>query len=857
MRYPHSEIETKWQKFWEENQTYKTDFNDLEKKLYTLVMFIYPSGAKLHIGHWYNYGPTDSWARFKRLRGYNVFEPMGYDAFGLPAENYAIKTGIHPYDSTMKNIEDIREQLKKMGCMYDWDAELMTCDPEYYKWNQWIFLQMYKRGLAYRKNAPVNWCPNDQTVLANEQVLNDGTCERCGTQVIQKNLYQWFFKITDYAEELLQGLDKIHWPEKTKLMQRNWIGKSEGAEVTFKVVNPTEFKNGDAVISKKSSTEKSSKNHSEEISPSGRNDKADMEIKVFTTRPDTLFGVTYVVLAPEHPLVDKLTTEEFRKSINDYRESAKSLTEIERTSTVKEKTGVPTGAYAINPMNNEKVPVWIADYALITYGTGCVMAVPGHDERDFEFAKKFNLEIRKVILQDGTNESDELKEAFVDVGTMVNSGQFNGLRSDNGIKKVIKYLEENNFGKGKINYRLRDWLISRQRYWGTPIPIIHCPKCGEVPVEEIDLPVVLPYDVDFKLGGESPLARNEKYVNVKCPSCGSDAKRDPDTMDTFVDSSWYYLRYLNPNISTAAFDDNLAKKWTPVDMYVGGAEHAVMHLLYARFFHKFLRDIGMVNSDEPFQTLVHQGTITNSGAKMSKSKGNVVNPDELTGTYGADVFRMYLMFMGPYDQGGDWSDKGISGVDRFVQRSYDLFNQHINVVNEVSAKDRYDISSLSDDEKKVYRKVNQTLHKLNEEIEHFRFNTAIAALMELINELKILNNCSKEIQSYTLNRFATMIAPLAPHLGEECWQLIGNEKSLFEEPVWYEVDKDALVEDIVNIAVQVNGKLRSTVSVPMNSEQETVKPVVYSDEKVTKFTEGKTVVKEIFVKNKIYNIVVK
>ena len=820
MRYPHSEVETKWQKFWEENQTYKTDFNNLDKKLYTLVMFIYPSGAKLHIGHWYNYGPTDSWARFKRLRGFNVFEPMGYDAFGLPAENYAIKTGIHPYDSTMQNIKDIREQLKKMGCMYDWGAELMTCVPEYYKWNQWIFLQLYKKGLAYRKNAPVNWCPNDQTVLANEQVV-DGCCERCGTQVIQRNLYQWFFKITDYAEELLQGLDKIHWPEKTKLMQRNWIGKSEGAEVTFKVVG------------------------------------SDDEIKVFTTRPDTLFGVTYVVLAPEHQLVDKLTTEEFRKSINDYRESAKSLTEIERTSTVKEKTGVPTGAYAINPMNNEKVPVWIADYALITYGTGCVMAVPGHDERDFEFAKKFNLEIRKVILQDGTNESDELNKAFVDVGTMVNSGQFNGLRSDDGITKVIKYLEENNFGKGKINYRLRDWLISRQRYWGTPIPIIHCPKCGEVPVEEIDLPVVLPYDVDFKLGGESPLARNEEFINVKCPSCGSDAKRDPDTMDTFVDSSWYYLRYLNPNISTAAFDDNLAKKWTPVDMYVGGAEHAVMHLLYARFFHKFLRDIGMVNSDEPFQTLVHQGTITNSGAKMSKSKGNVVNPDELTGTYGADVFRMYLMFMGPYDQGGDWSDKGISGVDRFVQRSYDLFNQHINVVKEVTSKHKYEISSLSDDEKKIYRKVNQTLHKLNEEIEHFRFNTAIAALMELINELKVLDNCSKEIQSYTLNRFATMIAPLAPHLGEECWQLLGNETSLFEKPVWFEVDKKALVEDIVNIAVQVNGKLRSTVSVLMNSEQEAVKPVVFSDEKVTKFTDGKTIVKEIFVKNKIYNIVVK
>jgi leucyl-tRNA synthetase len=821
MRYPFSEIETKWQKFWEKNKTYKTDLSSTAKKLYTLVMFIYPSGSKLHIGHWYNYGPTDSWARFKKLQGYNVFEPIGYDAFGLPAENNAIKYGIHPQDSTLKNIADIREQLKKMGCMYDWDAELMTCDPEYYKWNQWIFLQMYKRGLAYRKNAPVNWCPNDQTVLANEQVV-DGCCERCGTTVIQKNLFQWFFKITDYAEQLLEGHNTIDWPHETILKQQNWIGKSEGAEVTFKIVD-------------------------------NNND----EIKVFTTRPDTLFGVTYVVLAPEHSLVDKITTNDFKNGVDIYREDSKKLTEIERTSTVKEKTGVPTGAFAINPVNGEKLPVWIADYALITYGTGCVMAVPAHDERDFEFAKKFNLPIRKVILQDGTNENDELKSAFTEVGTMVNSGQFNGLISDYGIPKIIKYLEENNYGKGKINYRLRDWLISRQRYWGTPIPIIHCPKCGEVPIDENELPVVLPYDVDFKLGGESPLARNEKYINIKCPKCGADAKRDPDTMDTFVDSSWYYLRFLDPKISTAAFNKELANSWTPIDMYVGGKEHSVMHLLYARFFHKFLRDIGLVNSDEPFAKLVHQGVITKDGSKMSKSRGNVVNPDEFTLNYGSDVFRMYLMFMGPYDQGGDWSDKGISGVERFVDRSYELFNQHKNINKDVSAKNKYDISSLNEDEKKVYRKVNQTLKKFNEEIEHFRFNTAIAFLMELINEFKILGNCNKEIQSYALLRFASMLSPIAPHLGEECWQIIGNEKSIFQSPIRFEVDKDALIEDTVNIAVQVNGKLRSTVPVPINSEQDVVKSVVFADEKVTKFTDGKTIVKEIFVKNKIYNIVVK
>lgn len=820
MRYPFKEIENKWLKYWEENQVFKTDFTNVKNKLYVLVMFLYPSGAKLHIGHWYNYGPTDSWARFKKLQGYNVFEPMGYDAFGLPAENYAIKTGIHPYDSTMQNINDIRQQLKKMGCMYDWNTELMTCVPEYYKWNQWIFLQMYKRGLAYRKFAPVNWCNSCQTVLANEQVIN-GECERCGSIVTQKNLYQWFFKITDYAEELLQGLDKINWPDKTKLMQRNWIGKSEGAEVTFKVEN------------------------------------SDDEIKVFTTRPDTLFGVTYVVLAPEHPLVDKITTDDRKKFVDEYRKSTELLTEIERTSTVKEKTGVFTGSYAINPVNNERVPIWIADYALITYGTGCVMAVPAHDERDFEFAKKFNLPIKKVILQEGTNPDDQLTSAFTEVGTMINSDIFNGLKSDLGIQKVIEYLEEKGFGKRKINYRLRDWLISRQRYWGTPIPIIHCPNCGEVPVDEKDLPIELPYDVDFRLGGESPLARNEKFINVKCPKCNSNAKRDPDTMDTFVDSSWYYLRYLNPHYSEGPFDVNLANQWTPVDMYVGGAEHATMHLLYARFIHKFLRDIGLVNSDEPFQTLIHQGTITNQGAKMSKSKGNVVNPDEFIDKYGTDVFRMYLMFMGPYDQGGDWSDKGISGVDRFVNRSYDLFKQFEGKLKDVSFNEKYELGTLSDEEKKLYRKANQTLKKFNEEIENFRFNTAVASLMELLNELKILENCRNEIQSYVLSRFAFMLSSVAPHLGEECWQLLGNEKSIYLNTPSFQIDSEALTEDNVNIAVQVNGKLRATISVPINSEQLFVKSLIEQDDRVMKFVTGKSVIKEIFVKNKIYNIVVK
>jgi len=820
-RYPFSEIEAKWQKYWEDNKVYKTDLSSTDNKLYHLNMFIYPSGAKLHTGHWYHYGPSDSWGRYQKLKGKNVFEPMGYDAFGLPAENFAIKTGIHPYDSTMANIDAIRVQLKRMGCMYDWDAELMTCEPKYYKWNQWLFMQLYKKGLAYRKNAPVNWCPNDHTVLANEQVLSDGTCERCGTTVIQKNLTQWFFKITEYAEELLAGLDKITWPEKTKLMQRNWIGKSVGAEVHFKV------------------------------------DGSDENISVFTTRPDTLFGVTYVVLAPEHNLVDKLTTNEFKNQVQEYRNSIKSLTEIERTSTVKEKTGVPIGALAINPVNGEKVPIWIADYALATYGTGCVMAVPGHDDRDFEFAKKFHLPIRKVILQPGTNEADELTEAYTEPGKMVNSGIFTGINSDEGIEKIISYLEEKGFGKKKINYRLRDWLISRQRYWGTPIPIIHCEKCGEVPVDEKDLPVELPYDVHFKPGGESPLISSEKFMNVKCPKCGADAKRDPDTMDTFVDSSWYYFRFLNPNIATAPFDKKLSDNWNPVDMYVGGAEHATMHLLYARFIHKCIRDIGYTNSDEPFMHLIHQGTITNQGAKMSKSKGNVVNPDQFIEKYGSDVFRMYLMFMGPYELGGDWSDKGITGTDRFVQRTYELFNKFPDLLNQTALKDKFELDQLNENEKIIYKKVNQTIKKLDEEVNHFRFNTAIAALMELLNEMKKLDSCSKEIQCYSLKRFALLLASLAPHLAEECYNILGSKESIFQKPFWFEADPKALVEDLVGIAVQINGKLRGTVEAAINIAQSDVKKLLLSDEKIKKHLDGKEIVKEIYVPNKIYNIVVK
>ncbi|MBN1302198.1 MAG: leucine--tRNA ligase [Melioribacteraceae bacterium] len=818
MRYPFEIAESKWQKYWEDNKVYKTDLTDLEKALYCLVMFIYPSGAKLHCGHWYNYGPTDSWARFKKLQGFNVFEPMGYDAFGLPAENYAVKTGIHPQDSTLKNIEDIRIQLKRMGCMYDWDAELMTCVPEYYKWNQWLFLQLYKKGLAYRKNAPVNWCPSCQTVLANEQVQGDGSCERCGTMVIQKNLTQWFFKITEYAEELLDGLKTIDWPEKTKLMQENWIGKSTGAEVTFKV------------------------------------DSYDEDILIFTTRPDTLFGATYMVLAPEHPLVDIITTESKRPEIEKYKQSVQSMTEIDRTSTVKEKTGVFTGSYAINPVNDEKIPIWIADYVLMTYGTGAIMAVPGQDERDWEFAEKFDLPIiRTVQVPDGF-----YGKAFTGDGPAINSSFLDGLYVADAKTKIIKWLEEKGIGKAKINYRLRDWLISRQRYWGTPIPVVYCDKCGEVPVPEDQLPVELPYDVDFKPDGASPLARNESFVNTTCPTCGGPAKRDVDTMDTFVDSSWYYLRYLNPNYSDGVFDAKLGNDWTPVDMYVGGAEHATMHLLYARFVHKFIRDIGLVKSDEPFRKLIHQGTITNNGAKMSKSKGNVVNPDEFIKDYGSDVFRMYLMFMGPYELGGDWSDKGIVGVDRFVQRLYSLVESHKDLASAVKAPESFNINELNDAEKNIYRKVNQTLSKFEVEIDNFRFNTAVAALMELVNELnKDIKEAKQEVKLFALERMVVMIAPLAPHLGEECWNILGHDKSLFHNPVWFKVDQNALVADTVTIVVQVSGKVRARLEMPVDSAEEDVRKAAYENENVRQHTDGKTIVKEIYVENRIYNIVAK
>ncbi|MDF2531974.1 MAG: leucine--tRNA ligase, partial [Clostridia bacterium] len=623
------EIDRKWQKIWEDSQLYKFHPEKVDNKLYVLEMFSYPSGAKLHAGHWYNYSLSDSWARMKRMQGYEIFQPMGFDAFGLPAENYAIKTGIHPHDSTMQNIETMERQLKEMGATFDWDYEVVTCVPDYYKWTQWLFLTLYKNGLAYRKEAPVNWCPKCNTVLANEQVV-DGHCERCETDVTKKNLTQWFFKITDYAQELLDHLGDLDWPEKTKKIQTNWIGRSEGSEIEFKV------------------------------------DNHDISFKVFTTRADTLMGVTYVVLAPENELVEKLTTEENKKAVAEYQNATKKQTEIDRLSTTKEKTGVFTGSYAVHPITGEKVQIWIADYVLGSYGTGCVMAVPAHDERDYEFAEKYKLPIKRVIKG---LEGVEDALPFAEYGLLVNSGEFDGLTSEEGKTKMVQKLEQENKGQLKINYRLRDWLVSRQRYWGSPIPIIHCEKCGAVPVPEKDLPVLLPYDVEFAPDGESPLKKSAEFMNVTCPTCGGPAHRDPDTLDTFVCSSWYYLRYPDNKNNDEPFSTEWINKMLPVDKYIGGAEHAAMHLLYARFITKALRDAGYLNFDEPFKSLVHQGTILGpDGFKMSKSKGNVISPDVYIDEYGSDVFRMYLAFGFAYIEGGPWSDDGIKAMSRFASR---------------------------------------------------------------------------------------------------------------------------------------------------------------------------------------------
>ena len=769
------QIESKWRKKWEETGLYKFHPERADKKLYVLEMFSYPSGAKLHAGHWYNYGPADTYARFKKMQGYEVFQPMGFDAFGLPAENYAIKTGIHPQDSTLKNIATMENQLKAIGAMYDWDYEVITCVPEYYKWTQWLFLQMYKHGLAYRKEAPVNWCPSCNTVLANEQVVQ-GECERCGSVVERKNLTQWFFKITDYAEELLQDLDKLDWPEKTKLMQKNWIGKSYGGEIEFAVKD------------------------------------SDVKFRVFTTRADTAFGVTYVVLAPESPLVDRIVTPECKAAVEEYRKNAAKATEIDRLASNREKTGVLTGAYAINPVNGREVPILVADYVLASYGTGAVMGVAAHDERDYVFAQKLGLPVERVVK--GVDGNDELP--FCDYGVMINSGEFDGMTSEDGKIAVIKKLEKEGKGALKTNYRLRDWLISRQRYWGAPIPMIHCEHCGAVPVPEEDLPVRLPYNVDFKPDGESPLAKCEEFMNVRCPVCGRPARRDPDTLDTFVCSSWYYLRYPDNKNSEKAFDREKIDKMLPVDKYIGGAEHACMHLLYARFFTKALRDMGYLDFDEPFLSLVHQGTILGSdGFKMSKSRGNVVSPDDSIEKYGADVFRMYLMFGFSYVEGGPWNDNGIESMAKFFDRVERL-------IRKGSGQDEARVSTEAQEKLDYVR--NNTIKCVSADIENFSFNTAIARIMEFVNAVydyvnaggatgEFFEDCRKDL--------VRLLAPFAPHFAEELWEILGQEYSVFNQP-FPVCNEDALVLKKVELAVQVNSRIRAKITVASDASREQI-----------------------------------
>ena len=805
-------IEPKWQAKWEKSKLNNFNKKNADKKLYVLEMFSYPSGAKLHVGHWYNYGPTDTYARFKKMQGYEVFQPMGFDAFGLPAENYAIKTGIHPKDSTEKNIATMEQQLKAMGAMFDWSAEIKTCEEDYYKWTQWLFLQLYKKGLAYRKNALVNWCPSCETVLANEQV-KDGKCERCDSVVLRKDMTQWFLRITDYAEELLQDLDGLNWPEKTKLMQKNWIGKSTGCEIHF------ECETGD-------------------------------DITVFTTRPDTVFGVNYVVLAPEHPLTEKLKAAhpERADAIDAYVRYAAEANDIDRLSTTREKTGVFTGAYATHPLTGKQLPVYLADYVLFSYGTGAVMAVAAHDERDYAFATKYGLPVTQVIQKRGS----ETVLPYCEDGILFNSGDFDGLYGEEARDAIAAHLSKIGKGGKKINYRLRDWSVSRQRYWGAPIPMIHCEKCGAVPVPEKDLPVKLPYDVEFRPTGKSPLASHEGFMNCRCPQCGGKAQRDPDTLDTFVCSSWYYLRYPDAHNDKQAFSTETANKMLPVDVYVGGAEHACMHLLYARFITKALRDMGYIDFSEPFKRLVHQGIILGpDGNRMSKSHGNVVSPDTYIEEYGSDMFRLYLMFGFSYTEGGPWSDDGIKSVAKFADRIERLVRKSLELTG-----GRNDMTAA---EKNLNYAKHYAIKNITRDVEDFSFNTSVARLMEYVNALQKYDNevKDKNVAFYKecLQDLVLMIAPFTPHFAEELWEVIGHKSSVFEES-YPAVDESALVKDEVEYAIQVNSKMKARLMIPEGLSDEDIQSTVCAYPDVAEAIAGKTVKKCIIVKGRLVNLIV-
>ncbi len=812
-KYNPQEIEKKWQERWAEDRLYEVREDSNKPKWYALTMFPYTSGD-LHIGHWYAMAPSDVHARFKRMQGYNVLHPMGFDAFGLPAENAAIKHGIHPFKWTMQNIDNMRRQLKSIGAIYDWNREVITCLPEYYKWTQWFFLKLYESGLAYRGKAPVNWCPRCQTVLANEQVVGGGFCERCGAAVAQRALEQWFFGITKYADELKEH-DGIDWPERIKIMQRNWVGKSTGTEISFALDHP------------------------------GVEEK---EIRVFTTRPDTTFGVTFMVLAPEHPLVARLTSPEKQAEVKEYITRSRHQTEIERLSTEKDKDGVFIGAYVVNRLNNEKVPIWIADYVLMSYGTGAVMGVPAHDERDFAFAKKYNLPIR-VVIAPPEWQGEELEEAYIEPGTVVNSGQFNGLPNEQGIEAISDFLEEKGWGKRTVTYRLRDWLISRQRYWGAPIPMIYCSNCGVVPVPEKDLPVLLPEDAEFKPTGESPLKYCDSFVNTTCPRCSAPAKRETDTMDTFMCSSWYFLRYASPHYDAAAFDKDKVKYWLPVDLYTGGAEHAVMHLFYARFFIKALRDMGLVDFDEPFTRLFNQGIIIAEKQKMSKSRGNVITPDEYVSELGADAVRAYLMFVAPWEQGGEWDDSGISGMSRWLKRVWKLVLEPYKANPHVEEKAHRNLQRIT----------HQTIGKATEDMEKIRFNTMIAALMEFTNYLakvKEVGAVDNSAWERSIETLLLLLAPTTPHLAEELWEGTGHSYSIHNQS-WPSWDKELAKDEEITLVVQINGKLRDKITVPASITEADAKQVALEREKIKTYLEGKNIVNIIYVPGRLVNLVVK
>ncbi|MGB3906022.1 MAG: leucine--tRNA ligase [Anaerolineae bacterium] len=816
-KYVPQEIEPRWQEYWERERLYYASDEDDRPKFYTLVMFPYPSGD-LHMGHMRNYTIGDLIARYKMMRGYNVMNPMGWDAFGLPAENAALEADVHPKLWTERNIADMKRQQYKMGICYDWAREVTSCLPDYYRWTQWIFLQLYKRGLAYKKLSPANWCPSCKTVLANEQVVEGGRCERCGTIVTKKDLEQWFFKITDYAEELLEDLAQLeHWPERVRVMQENWIGKSPGVEFRLGIDG-----------------------HAEQIG-------------AFTTRIDTVYGMTFVVLAPEHPLVHKLTTPEHEAEVDAYVEKARQASEIDRLSADIEKEGILTGSYAINPMNGELMPIYVADYVLMTYGTGAIMGVPAHDVRDFAFAKRYGLPIPVVIAPPGWD-GKGLDGAYLDEGTMVNSERFDGLPSPEGLERIADYMEERGIGERKVYYRLRDWLISRQRYWGAPIPIVYCDKCGMVPVPEEDLPVILPMEVDFHPTGtgESPLATVPEFVHTACPRCGSAGRRETDTMDTFVCSSWYYFRYTDPHNEEAPWRKEKGDAWLPVDQYTGGVEHAILHLMYSRFFTKVFRDMGLTSIDEPFARLFTQGMITKLNPKtkklekMSKSKGNVVPIDDMVNTYGADTARTFILFVGPPELDAEWSDQGVEGSFRFLKRVWRLVME-----------DAPPGEASEGAERQLRRKTHQTIKKVTEDIERFHFNTAVSACMELCNAL-VANKDAHRVSSALEEGVRTLLlllAPIAPHIAEQLWTEVGDGESIHRHS-WPEWDEELATEEVFTLVIQVNGKVRDKVEVPVTISEEEATELALSRERIQQRLEGKRPTKTIYVPGRLVSIVI-